>query len=131
MRIASIGVMWMTAAVLASSAAPAAAQRTTNRSGVAESVVKGMVTALAVLPNGDLAAGARSATAGGVGANTGARWNGSTWAALGAGMNGQVSALAVLPNGDLVAGGYFTTAGGVANTRSIARWNGSTWAPLG
>jgi hypothetical protein len=40
-----------------------------------------------------------------VSANYIARWNGTSWSALGTGMNGSVSALAVLPNGDLIAGG--------------------------
>ena len=114
----------MMAAVLASSAAPAAAQSTTNRLlGLAMPDGKGTVTALAVLPNGDLAAGAACYAVGGAGDV--ARWKGSTWVPLGTGMNGRVSALAVFPNGDLVAGGGFTTAGG-GGASHIARWNGST-----
>src|SRR5262249_12620255 len=38
-------------------------------------------------------------------------WNGSSWSALGSGMNDTVAALAV-SGSDLYAGGYFTTAGG-------------------
>jgi hypothetical protein len=79
-------------------------------------------------------AGGFFTTAGGVSANRIARWNGSSWTALGSGVNeGTVTsiiALAVLPNGNLVAGGDFTTAGGVT-ANNIARWNGSSWAPLG
>jgi hypothetical protein len=92
--------------------------------------MNGRVNALAVLPNGDLVAGGKFTTAGGVSANNIARWNGSTWAALGSGVNDTVWALAVLPNGDLVAGGNFSNAGGIG-TSPIARWNGSTWAALG
>jgi hypothetical protein len=62
--------------------------------------------ALAVLPSGDLIAGGYFTTAGGVSANRIARWNGTSWSALGTGMNSWRSyALAVLPNGDLIAGG--------------------------
>ncbi len=94
------------------------------------------VYALAVLPNGDLVAGGNFTTAGGVPANRVARWNGSSWSALGSGVEGQgqsstnVFALAVLPNGDLVAGGRFTSAGGVP-ANNIARWNGSLWSAMG
>jgi hypothetical protein len=58
-----------------------------------------------------------------------AKWNGSTWSALGSGMGGSVSALAVL-GADLYAGGQFTTAGGSTANR-IAKWNGSGWSALG
>ena len=40
-----------------------------------------------------------------------AKWNGSTWSALGSGMDGGVAALAVSGT-NLYAGGSFTTAGG-------------------
>jgi hypothetical protein len=105
-------------------------------SGMEESFHDADVYALAPLPNGDLIAGGSFYSAGGVAANNIARWNGSTWAPLGSGMNrsffdnGPVYSLAVLPNGDLVAGGNFVTAGGVPANK-IARWSGSIWAPLG
>jgi len=79
------------------------------------------VLALAVLPNGDLVAGGRFTTAGGVSAIRIARWNGAAWSPLGTGMNSEVRALAVLPSGDLVAGGWFTTAGGNPSAY-FARW---------
>jgi hypothetical protein len=88
------------------------------------------VQALAVLPNGDLFAGGYFNIAGGSFASFIARWNGSTWSALGSGTTGEVIALVALPNGDVVAGGQFTTAGGGAAS-NIARWNGSTWSALG
>src|SRR2546422_535300 len=57
-------------------------------------------------------------TAGGIAANSIAKWNGSSWTALGSGMTDAppgfypaVFALAV-SGSDLYAGGYFTTAGG-------------------
>jgi len=62
---------------------------------------------------GNLYAGGSFTTAGGHAANSIAKWDGSTWSALGSGMNqdGYVVALAV-SGSDLYAGGYFTTAGG-------------------
>ena len=67
----------------------------------------------------DLYAGGDFTTAGGSAANYIAKWNGSSWSALGSGISGcpisdyggSVSALAV-SGSDLYAGGNFTTAGG-------------------
>lgn len=71
--------------------------------------------------------------AGGLSANRIARWDGTSWSALGSGLggagDGYVDALA-LSGGDLYAGGDFTVAGGVPANR-VARWNGSTWSALG
>ncbi len=86
------------------------------------------VAALAVIGT-DVYAGGYFETAGdGVAANI-AKWNGTTWSALGSGMDGDVYALAVIGT-TLYAGGYFTTAGGTP-AANIARWNGSAWFPLG
>ena len=86
------------------------------------------VEALAV-SGGTVYAGGDFATAGTNAAITIAQWNGSTWSALGSGMNGEVEALAV-SGGTVYAGGSFTTAG--TNTVNyIAQWNGSSWSALG
>ena len=58
----------------------------------------------------DLYAGGRFTSAGGTAANTIAKWNGSSWSALGSGTNYGVNTLAV-SGSDLYVGGYFTTAG--------------------
>jgi hypothetical protein len=88
------------------------------------------VSALAELPNGDLVIGGQFTSAGGVTAANIARWDGTTWHALGAGTSGypsqSVSALAVLPNGEVIAGGGFSSP-----ASRIARWNGSSWLSLG
>jgi len=58
---------------------------------------------------------------GGVAANRLARWNGTTWSAIGAGLGlGSGSALAVAPQGELAVGGTFTTANG-APSAFVAR----------
>ncbi len=92
--------------------------------------VDGPVNALAILPSGELAIGGAFKTAGGVPASLVARWNGSTWAPIGAGIGSTsaatVYALAVLPSGDLVAGGAFGSSTGTP-LRNIARWDGSSW----
>ncbi|MGB3967565.1 MAG: hypothetical protein WBO45_12620 [Planctomycetota bacterium] len=93
----------------------------------------GRVLALARLPNGDVIAAGEFTSAGGIGANNIARWNGASWSALGAGvtgLNSLVTALAVSANGDVVAGGAFVVAGGIAAI-NIARWDGTAWSPLG
>jgi HYR domain-containing protein len=96
----------------------------------------GDIVALAVCDLGTgpaLFVGGTFASASGVPANRIARWDGSSWTALGSGVSGVVRALAAFDDGSgpaLYAGGDFTLAGGVAASR-IARWNGSSWAPLG
>ncbi|MEV0810646.1 S8 family serine peptidase [Micromonospora sp. NPDC050200] len=86
------------------------------------------VSALAT-HNGALIAAGRFTVAGGTVANGIARWDGKTWAPLGAGFNDAVRTLTVY-NGQLVAGGLFTQSDGKAVNR-IARWDGTSWLPLG
>jgi WD40 repeat protein len=89
------------------------------------------VFALAFGPDGSLYAGGRFTTAGGVAANSIARWDGSQWYSLSSGMDYGVGALAINPiDGSLYAGGDFTTAGGIT-ANHIARWDGAQWQPLG
>src|SRR5437867_1868795 len=88
-----------------------------------------LVRAAAVDASGNLYIGGLFTVVGDVVANHIAKWNGSSWSALGSGMNGPVYALAVSGD-DLYAGGNFTTAGGTA-ANYIAKWNGSGWSALG
>ncbi len=107
--------------------------------GGAPGVYPNEIRALAVLDDGTgggsaLYAGGNFWTAGGVPANYVAKWNGTAWSALGAGMNGAVNALAVFDDGSgdgpaLYAGGQFTSAGGVP-ANYIAKWNGTSWTDL-
>ena len=55
-----------------------------------------------------------------------ARWNGSTWSAVGTGINGQVHSLA-FGAGTLYAGGNFGVPGG----NYIAMFDGSSWSAVG
>ncbi|MCC7066123.1 MAG: delta-60 repeat domain-containing protein, partial [Planctomycetes bacterium] len=60
----------------------------------------------------------------GTAASNVARWDGTTWHAMGVGLPNYVRDLAELPNGDIVATGM--------NSGSpVARWNGTTWSSLG
>jgi len=79
----------------------------------------GDVTAIAVY-NGDIIAAGDFVMAGGVAANRIARWDGTTWAALGDGVNGEVYTLTVY-NDELIVGGEFDTAGG-GTVYGIAGW---------
>jgi hypothetical protein len=95
----------------------------------------GQVTAMVIDGSGNLYIGGNFTAVGDTIANFVAKWNGSSWSALGSGVNGpqpynvEVNALAV-SGATLYVGGYFTTAGGIAAT-NIAQWNGSSWLPLG
>jgi hypothetical protein len=86
--------------------------------------------------NGSVYAGGFFSTAGGIHANKIARWNGSSWSALGAGIDttpyGYVYSL-LAPSGSpyLYVGGNFTYAGSDHDAYGIATWNGSSWGHLG
>jgi hypothetical protein len=88
----------------------------------------GLVYALAVSGN-TLYAGGFFTMAGDSAATNIAQWDGTSWSALGSGMNNTVNGLAVWGK-TLYAGGTFTTAGGNP-ANYIAQWDGSNWSALG
>ncbi len=100
----------------------------------------GIVHSLAVY-NGELYATGTFDTAGGIQANSIAKWDGNSWSAVGGGIPGfallgpndttgtVVNAMAVY-NGELYVGGSYTLAGGVS-VSDIAKWNGSSWSAVG
>jgi hypothetical protein len=87
------------------------------------------VFAMAVDKNGNLYIGGSFWNVANIRARCIAKWNGSTWSALGAGTDLPVYALDVSGN-DVYAGGEFTEAGGVS-AKYVAKWDGSTWSALG
>ncbi|RJP89124.1 MAG: hypothetical protein C4518_10310 [Desulfobacteraceae bacterium] len=94
----------------------------------------GAVWAMAIHGNDIYVCGYFTA-AGGVVANRIAKWDGTSWSALGSGIGDRdgdttVNALAVDGAGNLYAGGIFDTAGGVA-VKNIAKWDGASWSALG
>jgi trimeric autotransporter adhesin len=90
--------------------------------------VNGTVNAIAVSGN-NVYVGGYFTKAGTVNATNIARWDGSSWAALGDGVNDEVYAIAVYGT-NVYVGGDFSQAGSVS-VNYIARWNGSNWASLG
>ena len=83
---------------------------------------------------GQLVAAGRFQSIGGVAANSIARWNGTTWVPLGAGLgnglgNQRVEALCQY-DGALWAAGFFESAGGMP-AHHVARWDDSGWSPMG
>jgi hypothetical protein len=59
--------------------------------------------------------------------NSIARWNGSTWQAMGTGLDGTVYSLCE-HDGNLIAAGSFVIPG--YTERNLARWTGAAWEPL-
>jgi hypothetical protein len=85
--------------------------------------------------NGELIVGGFFQFAGGVTANSIARWNGASWQPFGIGTTGLVYSWGVVEeltvwNGDLIAGGEFSAIDGVPLGR-IGRYDGASWQPLG
>lgn len=100
--------------------------------GLRVSSSPGTTYSLALLPSGDIVAGGKFTSAGSVSARHVARWNGSSWSALGVGLGlafQQVNALAIR-NGNIVAGGTFL-ASGATTVNYIATWTGSSWSSIG
>jgi hypothetical protein len=78
----------------------------------------------------NLYAGGNFVHAGGISVNHVARWNGTGWAALGAGMSAAVRSLTASST-NIYAGGDFVTVYPSTSASHIAQWNGSNWSPVG
>ncbi len=94
-----------------------------------ETIHGGLVMSLGVYQD-DLIVGGAISHAGGVPANFIARWDGTSWSALGSGLNGFVNSMTVY-NGELIVTGSFITTGSGTTVNRIARWDGTSWLPLG
>ncbi|KAB2965485.1 MAG: hypothetical protein F9K16_01750, partial [Thermoanaerobaculia bacterium] len=102
--------------------------------------LNGEVRAMTVFDDGSgpaLYVGGTFTTARGLAVNRVARWDGSSWSALGPGLTASsspsVDALIVFDDGSgpkLYAGGRFTSSGG-ATVRYVAKWNGTAWTQVG
>lgn len=105
-----------------------------------EGFVEPGAVAAVVVDGTDVYVGGYFSEAGGVSANGVANWNGSSWSALGTGLEsidsssgetyvGEAEAL-MMHNGELIAGGFIDRAGGI-DVNEIAKWDGNAWAPVG
>lgn len=93
------------------------------------------IYALEFAPNGDLYAGGDFTSIGGVNTTGLARWDGTSWHAIGGGVSGSTGGSTSVRDllfdaaGQLYIGGSFTQAGAV-DARAVARWTGSAWDAL-
>jgi hypothetical protein len=94
---------------------------TTNTWATLGSGMNNAVLGLAVDANGDLLAVGHFTTAGGVPAAYVARWNGTTWSAIGTGPGSGVTAITTLGGGGLA----------VTTNAGVSRWDGTAWTSLG
>lgn len=97
--------------------------------GIGGSSFNTRVNAITIRGN-DVYVGGTFPTAGDERAANIARFDGTSWQALGKGVNNAVYALTVDNFGRLFAGGDFTTAGGQP-AQYIAQWDGSSWSSVG
>jgi hypothetical protein len=93
-----------------------------------------VASSLHVGAGGALYVGGAFTDAGGIAnADRIAKWNGSSWSAVGTsafpGSSGSVNAIAVA-GARVFVGGTFQNAGGNANADFLAVWNGASWAPF-
>ena len=104
--------------------------------GAGNGAFSGRVRALALVGNILYVGGLFTDAAGIAEADYVARWNGSSWSALGSNGAGDgalgafVNALGV-SGGSVFVGGHFTNAAGIATADFLALWNGSAWSALG
>ena len=88
--------------------------------------VNGRVNDVLRLANGELVAAGNFTQADASPALRVARWDGTAWHAMGAGLPAEVQALALFPNGDVVAG----ASGDPLLVHRLWRWDGVTWTPF-
>lgn len=70
-------------------------------------------------------------TANGVTVNRSGYWNGTTFVAIGGGLNGGATCVTIARNGNVYYGGSFTASVTTTTSMSfIGMWNGTSWAPL-
>src|SRR5688572_29650461 len=105
--------------------------------GTGNGALNGSAYALAIIGS-DLYVGGGFTNAAGIAtADYVARWNGSSWSALGSNVAGTDGALSLdvyalaVSGTQLYVGGEFLNAAGIATADYVARWNGSAWSGLG
>jgi hypothetical protein len=100
------------------------------RSGPPLAGPRGFLRALALQPNGDPIVGGGVLGADGTLARGITRWNGTSFEALGDGLDGAVLDIHLAANGTILAAGSFQNSG--ANpVVGVAHWNGTSWQSIG
>lgn len=92
--------------------------------------IEGRVHALLSLGNGELVLGGSFMRVGGTPAMNIARWDGSSWHAMGQGLT-SVNCLAQGPDGAIYAGLNSNWTFFDGSTSNVARWNGTAWERVG
>jgi hypothetical protein len=131
--LAACAVVIGVIATLALAAGPGGWDHLGDRGTAGSHSLNGVASALRVTP-GALYVGGGFTDAGGIpAADRIAKWNGSSWSAVGSPASqissGVVSAIAV-SGGRVFAGGNFQDAGGNANADFLAVWDGASWKPI-
>ena len=98
--------------------------------GIGGSSFNTRINAVAVSGN-NVYVGGTFVAAGSVRANNIARFDGTTWNALGRGINNEVFAMTTTAEGELYVGGNFSRAGDLDGIGHVARWDGTEWYKLG
>ena len=88
------------------------------------------INAIASDGNGNIYFGGEFNNIQGMPANGIAKWNGTSWSALGSGINGDIFAIAISGN-DVYVGGSFNVAVSDGMARNVAKWDGTQWTRLG
>jgi hypothetical protein len=129
--LAVLGLLWGSAGGGAASLPGGWEQVGNNSAAPTQPALNGIVLALNTDQPGVMYVGGNFTDAGGdPNADYIARWDGTTWKALGAPkLNAQVTAIAYR-NGKVYAGGTFTAAGGDTNAGFLAVWDGTKWSPV-
>lgn len=91
-------------------------------------IPNGAVNCVAIF-SGDVIIGGELTYIGGKRVGYIARWDGTKWMSLGAGVDAPVDAL-LADGSSLYVGGKFTAAGGIP-VQGLARWDGSSWSAVG
>ncbi len=98
--------------------------------GIGNDGERGCVQSIAFDSAGNLYAGGNFMFAGGVACNNIAKWDGTSWSALGKGFNDSVETLAFDISNILFVGGEFSAADDMP-CLGTAKWDGTSWSALG
>jgi hypothetical protein len=120
-------------AAMAVAAGPGGWDHLGDRGTPGSDALDGVASSLEAAPGGLYVGGGFSNAGGVADADRIARWNGSTWSAVGTspftGAGDRVDAIAV-DGDDVYIGGTFKNAGGDPDADHIAVWDGASWKPF-